>query len=219
MAEASEANILNELSLKMNDLKFTTSILDLPNEVLVKIFVLLCQEEILKNVARVCKKFLEITRSSYVLPIIRIISQHVDGIYAKKIQNCHGIYPASKIEMDVYSAEYSDMENLQHVSNFIKNMFIGFGKENTNIDSFPIFENLEYLHLRHIAIPLGPNTIPHLNEVPKFWSNFPKLTYLHFDGLDVMFRTVIFTNIVGLNTLTQSWIKNYIYLFNVSDND
>ena len=187
MAEASEANILNELSLKMNDLKFTTSILDLPNEVLVKIFVLLCQEEILKNVARVCKKFLEITRSSYVLPIIRIISQHVDGIYAKKIQNCHGIYPASKIEIDIENTEYSDMEKLQDISDLVKNMRIGFELDSDNEESIPVFKNLEYLDLTEIVNPIRDDgDIIFLHEVPRFWSSFPNLTYLDFDAVEIM---------------------------------
>ena len=188
MAEANISNTLDQL--KLVDSESMKGVLDLPNEVLVKIFKMLGQEDILKNVARVCKRFLEITRSSEVLPIVRIFSNRADKIYAKKIQNCHGIYPASKIETDIYFTQYSDLEQLQHVSNLIKYMTIGFCLDSNREDSIPTFCNLEYLGLHDIANPLSDGPRCHLDEVPKFWSRFPNLTYLHFSFLNMVFRTV-----------------------------
>ena len=188
MAEANISNTLDQL--KLVDSESMKGVLDLPNEVLVKIFKMLGQEDILKNVARVCKRFLEITRSSEVLPIVRIFTNRVDKIYAKKIQNCHGIYPASKIEIDVYFTQYSDLEQLQNVSDLIKNMSIGFCLDSNREDSIPVFGNLEYLSLRDIADPLGDGPDCSLNGVPKFWSIFPNLTYLYFSFLNIMYRTV-----------------------------
>ena len=80
-----EANISELLSLRLNDIKFTTNLLDLPNEILAQIFSMLRQEDILRNVARVCKRFLEITRTLEVLPIIRIYDTFINPIVPKKM--------------------------------------------------------------------------------------------------------------------------------------
>ena len=60
--------------------KFETTILELPNEVLVQIFSKLTQENILENVALVCRRFFEITRLQRTLPIIKILSYPKRGI-------------------------------------------------------------------------------------------------------------------------------------------
>ena len=185
MAEANISNTLDQL--KLVDSESMKGVLDLPNEVLVKIFKMLGQEDILKNVARVCKRFLDITRTPEVLPIVRVFGNHVDIIYAKKIQNCHGIYPASKIEIDIENTEYSDMEKLQDISDLVKNMRIGFELDSDNEESIPVFKNLEYLDLTEIVNPIRDDgDIIFLHEVPRFWSSFPNLTYLDFDAVEIM---------------------------------
>ena len=203
MAEANISNAFNQLNLM--DSESVAPILDLPTEVLVKIFAMLQQEDVLGNVAMVCKRFLEITRIPEVLPNVRIFSNYIEdiGFYARKIQNLHEIYPASTFDIDVYYAEYSDMEKLQNVSHLINNMSLRFGLDSNKEDSFPVFENLEFMDLRDVANPGRYGPIFHLYQVPGFWSNFPKLTYLNFDVWDIMYGMV-------------SIQKKYIFLTTVS---
>ena len=194
-----EANISNEPSLKLNNLKFTISILDLPNEVLVKIFSMLCQEDILKNMATVCKRFLEISRTPEVLPIIRSCDIFVDPLLPRKIQNCMKIYPRSKMEIEIKQAGYSALNLLREqttgtIASFVKYMSIGFLLDDVaDPRSFPLFENLEFLHLNDIApLDLKPGTTIFMYKVPRFWSHFPNLKYLHFNAIDILHGIVSF---------------------------
>ena len=196
-----EANISNEPSLKLNNLKFTISILDLPNEVLVKIFSMLCQEDILKNMATVCKRFLEISRTPEVLPIIRSCDIFVDPLLPRKIQNCMKIYPRSKMEIEIKQAGYSALNLLREqttgtIASFVKYMSIElFLDDVADPRSFPMFENLEFLHLNDIApLRLRPGTTIFMYRIPRFWSHFPNLTYLYFNAIHILRGIVGFHN-------------------------
>ena len=187
------ANISNESSLKLNNLKFTTSILDLPNEVLVKIFSMLCQEDILKNMAKVCKRFLEISRTPEVLPIIRSSDTFVNLLLPRKIQNCMKIYPRSKMEIEIKQAEYSALNLLREqttgtIASFVKYMSIELLLDDVaDPRSFPMFENLEFLHLNDIApLRLKPGTTIFMYRIPRFWSHFPNLTYLYINAIHIL---------------------------------
>ena len=192
-----EANISNSLSLKLNDLKLTTCLLDLPNEVLAKIFSKLRQEDVLRNVARVCKRFLEITRTKEVLPIIRIYDTFVNPTVPRRIQNCMRIYPRSKIELGIRHAEYSKMKSLGipttdrigTVASFVKYMSLGFVLDNARTQRpFPKFENLEFLWLNDIAEFLIMDGL----KVRMFWSHFPNLRYLYFNVKHILRGLVSF---------------------------
>ena len=185
-----EANVSNPMALlKLNDPE--TVILDLPTEILVKIFSLLSQEHILNNVARVCKRFLAITRSPMVLPIIRMTG-HFNWTMEKeylstKIQNCLKFYPQSKFDIEVripippYSpTNYSNVKHLLQVSDSIKYMWARFCIGNSK---GVLFKNLEYLALQatysHSSSHFG--VYSDQLHTSAFWNNFPNLTYLLFN--------------------------------------
>ena len=192
-----EANICELLSLRLNDIKFTTSLLDLPNEILAKIFSMLRQEDILRNVARVCKRFLEITRTPEVLPIIRIFDTSINPILPKKMQNCMKIYPRSKIEIEIGYAKYSKMKKLGipatdrtgTVASFVKHMTLGVVLDSVeNRELYPKFENLELLWLNDIADSStdGISIFGRMYKISGFWSHFPNLTYLYFNTTEIL---------------------------------
>ena len=116
---------------------------------------MLQQDVILRNVARVCKRFLEITRSPEVLPIIRIYDNLVNPITAWKLHNCMKLYPRSKIEVDIRKAKYSQMSVLDHfgtVSSFVKRMSLGFVLDNVGNQvqaPFPTFDLMMLLIPRY----------------------------------------------------------------------
>ena len=198
-----EANNPDSLSMKLNDVIFTTIILDLPNEILSKIFSMLRQDDILRSVARVCKRFLEITRSPEVLPIVRIYDNLVNPITAWKMQNCLKIYPRSKIEVEIRKAKYSQMSVLDHfgtVSSFVKRMSLGFVLDNVGSQvPFPTFENLDFLWLDDAS-----NSKISMFQIPRFWSHFPNLTYLYFSGITILHGIVSFHYLLILELLDKS---------------
>ena len=85
------------------DLKESQDVLlniqDLPNEILVQIFSKLAQDDILKSVALVCKRFLEVVRLPKVLPLIKITCQGNFEEDLPMIQNCLALYPKSQLNI------------------------------------------------------------------------------------------------------------------------
>ena len=195
------ANISRTLhQLKLVDSESVTNILDLPNEVLVKIFTMLSQKDILKNVARVCRRFFEVTRTPEVLPIIKFYKEIYD-ITLENLQNCLKIYPRSLIELEFAHATFFDMkefhaptiDGINTIASFIKYMSIGIECWNFgNQESFPMFEKLEFLSLNDNAYEMYGGSRPSMTEVHGFWSYFPNLTHLYFDAKYVLWGIVSF---------------------------
>ena len=71
MADSKMSKSMAKLDLKESE--EAVNILNLPNEILVQIIINLAQDDILKSVALVCKRFLEVTRLPKILPIITIL--------------------------------------------------------------------------------------------------------------------------------------------------
>lgn len=188
MAENTVLKSMNHL--KLNDSETGKGIMDLPNEILVEIFSMLPQEDVLKNLAIVCKRFLAITRSHEIMPIIRIECHLLDQSLPRRIQDCLDLYPASKINLVTWETNYSDEKHLQHVSDSVKYMSIEFRMDRN--EEPVLFQNLEYLSLR-ITHPPTPSDeyLIHLYWIKHpftFWNNFPNLTHLMFDDQNNIHR-------------------------------
>ena len=116
---------LTELDFKEDE--STVNILDLPNEILAKILTMLPQTDILKNVALVCKRFLEVSRLQEVLPIIQMpMRSNYCEIRdnAERIGECVKIYQYSKLNVNWFESKSSDLKKLKYVASFVQSLEI-----------------------------------------------------------------------------------------------
>ena len=186
-----------------------TGILDLPNEVLETIFLMLSQEDSQQNVALVCRRFLEITRSQNFVQDLKIElvpyesdDQYIDQSRVKKscwerVEKVLKIYPQCKIELHFETMSSND-PSCYVVYDLIGYSWMGdftpFAASITKLtlsvihddlddfSNFIVLENLEYLDL---------TVVPHFMERPfkpqdlkaEFWKKLPKLKSLNF-GMD-----------------------------------
>ena len=132
------------------------------------------------------------------------------------------IYPRSKMEIEIKQAGYSALNLLREqttgtIASFVKYMSIELLLDDVaDPRSFPMFENLEFLHLNDIApLRLKPGTTIFMYRIPRFWSHFPNLTYLYINAIHILRGIVGFHNHyyllkrIKLNMFYQSW---YFYL-------
>ena len=165
---------MNNLALK--EAKGTATILDLPNEILVEIFCKLSQEDILKNVALVSKRFLQVSRLHKTLPYIHFGYHRT--YYAlklpKRIKLCCEFYPHSQIHISLHMW-YSTFLKIRRSAPYISHMKMVLEFDCTRVP--PKFKNLTYLEL--IEMPCSKDC--KFEKIPKFWKKFPNLTYLSIE--------------------------------------
>ena len=156
--------------------RFKTTILDLPNEILVQIFSKLPQEEILKNVALVCRKFFEVTRLHQVLPIISIYCKEksIDNC-VKEIQRGLKTYPTSQIRLHFLKISVSYFKVLLPFLNLVHQMSMYLDIDCD--DELPLIHNLK--RLRFSQEWPYQNCI--LCNSVRFWEKFPNLTSLKIE--------------------------------------
>ena len=131
-----------KLKLKKNITnKFETTILHLPNEILVQIFSELPQRDILNNVALVCRRFFEITRLQKTLPIIKV--RACFSLRFKMIESLK-FYPGSLINVDLGEVSCSKLETLYPYAPLLHALSIIINSDERNVE-IPVFENLKKL--------------------------------------------------------------------------
>ena len=160
--------------------KFKTTILDLPNEILVQIFSKLPQRDLLKNVALVSRRFFEVSRLHQTLPVIKIpcYNQSIDNCI-EIIQKGLKIYPESKIGIDDLRIATSKFKALNSFVPLINKMTILIDFEWEN--DLPVFENLKQLKL--FQNDIGPKLQIRNSDV--LWKKFPNLTSLMMNKIRI----------------------------------
>ena len=161
--------------LDLKESRVLVNIQDLPNEILVLIFSKLAQDDILKSVALVCKRFLEVSRLPKALPLIKITCQGVFEEDLPTIQNCLAIYPKNQlhiVDLDI-TLSLGHLEVLESVAPSIQKLKI---MVNFDLDfpEPPLFENLKELVLQDYIYEEDDFDFHGIG----FWKQFPNLTYL-----------------------------------------
>ena len=170
-----DSRILRSMKkLNLEESKGTTAILDLPNEILALIFSKLSQEDILKNVALVSKRFLEVTRLQKTLPDISIKTGLFKDI--QSIKSCVKFYPYSQIHLR-WEGVYSKFLKIRRMASNIKSMDISLEFDCTRVP--PKFKNLEYLSIEEdfCGVFWKPYAC-NFEKIPRFWKKFPNLSHL-----------------------------------------
>ena len=161
--------------LDLKNSKVLLNIQDLPNELLVQIFSKLAQDDILKKVPLVCKRFLEVSRLPKVLPMIKILCQGVFEEDLPMIQNCLAVYSKSQLHLDGLDITLSlgHFEVLESVAPSIQKLKI---MVNFDLDfpEPPLFENLKELVLQDYSYEEDDFDFHGIG----FWKQFPNLTSL-----------------------------------------
>ena len=182
-------------------------ILDLPNEVLETIFLMLPLKDILRNVAMVCQRFLEITRNQNFVQNVKIDLSPDEYDITKVEKSCWQrvkkvlqIYPKCEIELyhitkglngiainDIVG--YSWMSCFSSFASSITKMTLDVTHENLdNFSDFIVLENLECLDLTISApedpLEEGEELVGPGDLGAEFWNNFPKLKFLTFKSWD-----------------------------------
>ena len=188
-----------------------TGILDLPNEVLETIFLMLSQEDSQQNVALVCRRFLEITRSQNFVQDLKIElapdetdDRYIDQSEVKKscwerVEKVLKIYPQCKIELHFETMSsndplwsyvvydligYSWMSNFSPFATSITKMTLSvIHYDLKDFSDFIVLENLEYLDLTILPHFMIREPFKPQDLKAEFWKKFPKLKSLNF-GMD-----------------------------------
>ena len=162
----------SELAMEMEHFEsgLGINILDLPNEVLIKIFSNLSPEDIYKNVALVCSRFLEVTRSPKLPRLVTIPSYTSIYQLVQTVENCLNKNPLSKFDIEHLNIKSpDDSEPLFQVAPFIMKMKISLDFD-WKASDFPFFESLETLYIEDTY-----HRVKHINGI---WKMFPNLTNL-----------------------------------------
>ena len=164
--------------LDLKNSKVLLNIQDFPNELLVQIFNKLAQDDILKNVALVCKRFLEVSRLPKVLPIIKIPCQGVFEEDLPRIQNCLEVYPKSLLYIDNLEIKLSlgHFEVLESVAPSIQRLKIMVDFD-LDFPEPPLFQNIKVLELDDTAYLEDDFDLHGIG----FWKQFPNLTALRIN--------------------------------------
>ena len=151
------------------------NILTLPNEILEQIIIKLAKDDILKSVALVCKRFLEVTRLPKILPIIDIQCQGDFEEDLSRIQNCLAVYPKSQLHVFDLEIKLSlgHFEVLESVAPSIQKLKIMVDFD-LDFPEPPLFENLKELELEDFAYLEDDFDFHGIG----FWKQFPNLTSL-----------------------------------------
>ena len=156
--------------------KSKLTILELPSEILAQIFSKLHQEDLLNNVALVCKTFYEVSCLYQTLPMIRIYC------YEKSIENWKknleiGLkkYPTSKIQISLLEISNSQFKDFHCHVPLVQKMSIRLRFDSD--DELPVFENLKRLRLSERTGHYDCNLCISVG----FWQKFPNLTSLKID--------------------------------------
>ena len=191
------------MKMEPRDPKAKTGILNLPNELLEKIFLMIRRGDVQHNLALVCHRFLSITRRPKFVKNVRFElipkedddwCEELDNSCLEKIEKVLKFYPRCKIdlfakdtdwdeegenEIDGYGIYgYSWMKRLVPFAASIRKLDLPV-EPSMSIKHFSdviSFENLEVLE-----IGLGVNKANRFHEVENFWSKFPNLKSLRFD--------------------------------------
>ena len=176
--EESISDSLKKLDLKK--VKITTTILDLPNEILAKILAKLSQEDIIKNVAFVCKRFLCASRLQEVLPIIQMKATRgweFSRKDANRIRQCVTIYPHCQLNFNWFEIRNSELKRLKFVIPFMQRLDITIDFDCRKKP--PIFENIKVLNLEDGYHCTFRNII-------RLWGSFPNLIELKIQLFSTM---------------------------------
>ena len=154
------------------------NILNLPNEILVQIIIKLAQDDILKGVALVCKRFLEVTRLPKMLQIINIPCLGYFEEDLPRIQNCLAIYPKSLLYIDDLEIKLSlgHLEVLESVAPSIQRLKITVDFD-MDFAYPPLFQNIKVLELDDIDYLEDDFDLHGIG----FWKQFPNLTALRLN--------------------------------------
>ena len=185
MEDSTISNSLKNLDLKES--KDRVTILDLPNEILAVIFSELSQDDILKNVALVSKRFLEVSRLQQALPYIEFprknywLDFHLNR-YVNSIRQCIKCYPQSRLYVEYFDIKYSKMYKLRRVAPYIDSLGIGINLDCSKAP--PKFKHLKFLRLEVEELSSEGET-SHFERIPAFWKRFPRLTHLTINMSDM----------------------------------
>ena len=171
----------SELAMEMEHYEsgLGINILDLPNEVLLKIFSNLSPEDISQNVALVCNRFLEVTRSPKLPRLVTIPSYVTICQLVQTVENCLNEYPFSKFDIQHLSIKSpDDSEPLFLIAPFIMKMKISLNFD-WNASDFPFFESLEALYIEDTY-----HTVKRINGLWKMCPNLTSLEIVLFDYMN-----------------------------------
>ena len=171
----------SELAMEMEHYEsgLGINILDLPNEVLLKIFSNLSPEDISQNVALVCNRFLEVTRSPKLPRLVTIPSYVTICQLVQTVENCLNKYPFSKFDIQHLSIKSPDhSEPLFLIAPFIMKMRISFFFDWHGFE-FPFFESLETLYIEDTH-----HRVKQINEIWKMCPNLINLEIVLFDYMN-----------------------------------
>ena len=181
MEHSTISNSLKNLDFKES--KDRVTILDLPNEILAVIFSKLSQDDILKNVALVSKRFLEVSRLRETIPYIVFPRKNYwNDIYfnriVKGIRQCIKFYPQSFLYVNLFwGIKYSNFYKLRRVAPYIDALVGAMNFDCIKVP--PKFKHLEYLGLDVEEISSCEGVTSHFERIPGFWKRFPRLTNLN----------------------------------------
>ena len=189
--------------LDLNESEEVVNILNLPNEILVQIIIKLDQDDILKSVALVCKRFFEVTRLPKILPIINIQCQGDFEEDLPRIQNCLAVYPKSQLHVVDLEIKLSlgHFEVLESVAPSIQKLKITVDFD-LDFPQPPLFENLKELELEDFAYLEDDFDFHGIG----FWKQFPNLTSLkisltsHYtNNTDVSYTKLSMTSVINFD--------------------
>ena len=175
-----------------------TGILDIPNEVLQTIFMMLSQKDSQQNVALVCRRFLQITRSPNFVQNMKIqlngdqrfgYGYDLEQSCWQRVKKVLKIYPQCKIEL--YHSNpagfirlvniiqgFSWMNNFRPFAISITKMTLRVAHNYLkDFSDIIMLQNLEYpdMTIQHSGEPFVPQDLK-----AEFWNKFPKLKSLKF---------------------------------------
>jgi len=174
-----------------------TTILDIPDEILEKIFLQLSTHDVQQNLAKVCKRFLKVSRfSTMVSKIWLTIENMADEDEMEKVETAVRLFPAASLEL-IYEQDYVEsftkgrnefrLENFEPFVSSLTKLTLELYERNDfrrMTETQIRFLALEYLKLDiDLDIPINS----YLKIPERFLDNFPNLTSLtiHCDNSEL----------------------------------
>jgi len=163
--------------------------LDIPDEILEKIFLQLSTHDVQQNLAKVCKRFLKVSRfSTMVSKISLTIENMADEDEMEKVETAVRLFPASSLEL-TYQQDYVErfikgrnefrFENFEPFVSSLTKLTLEINERN---DFRRMTETqIRFLALEYLELDIGGLDTPILKIPERFLDNFPNLTSLTID--------------------------------------
>ena len=162
--------------------------LDIPDEILEKIFLQLSTHDVQQNLAKVCKRFLKVSRfSTMVSKISLTIENMAEEDEMEKVETAVRLFPASSLEL-TYQQDYFRVikgrnefrfENFEPFVSSLTKLTLEINERN---DFRRMTETqIRFLALEYLELDIGGLDTPYLKIPDRFLDNFPNLTSLTID--------------------------------------